>query len=103
MATHQQDESAPSPREQLQLDFIAWLHDRRDRWSAPYGILDGKSGDGKYRTVTFGIARALDAELRIYGPRYFVLHSSAEGWLKFTSYAALIAYLSERHLGAAPA
>ncbi len=93
------DYQPTSPREQLQLDFIAWLQARRDCWSAPYGILDGRSGDGKYRTVTFGIARALDAEVRIYGPRYLLLHSSADGWMKFTAYDAMIDYLTERHLG----
>ena len=93
--------SVPSPREQLQQDFVAWLRRHRDFWSAPYGILDGKSGDGKYRSVTFGIARALDAEARIYGPRYVVLHSSANGWVKFTSLPALIEFLGERYPGSA--
>lgn len=88
-----------SPREQLQQDFVAWLQEQPRVWTAPYGILDGKSGDGKYRTVTFGIARALDAEVRIYGPRYFVLHSSADGWLKFASYADLVHFLAEHDCG----
>lgn len=42
-------------------------------FDAPYGILQGMSGDRRYRSVTFGIARYLDAEIRIYSSQYIMI------------------------------
>ena len=45
-------------------------------FSAPYGVLQGNQKDKKgktYRSVTFGIARTLDAEIRIYGANFILL------------------------------
>jgi len=84
-------------RERVQNDLIEWLR-HSQRWTAPYGILDSKSPDHKYRSVTFGIARTLDAEVRIYSPKYIVLHSSRDGWTKFTSFKALVSFLEEQYL-----
>jgi hypothetical protein len=55
-----------SDREKLQLDIINWMQET-GKFTAPYGILDGMEnfGRGKVRTVTFGIARTLDAHMKI--------------------------------------
>ena len=87
-------EVRPSSRERLQLDFIKWVRES-STWTAPYGILDSKSD--KYRSVTFGIARALDAEVRIYSTHYITLRSSRDGWMKFDTLSALKNFLKETY------
>lgn len=64
-----------SPREQTANDLVAWLN-ADGRWTAPYGVLEGLSSDKRYRSVTFGKARTLDAEVRIYSPKYLTLRTS---------------------------
>lgn len=63
-----------SPREQIQNDLVDFLNE--GNWTAPYGILTGlqatKNG-GKYRSITFGRARSLDAEICIFGESYILL------------------------------
>jgi len=90
--------STVESRERVQRDLIEWLRAKNGRWSAPYGILESKSPDRRYRSVTFGIARTLDTEVRIYSMKYFILHSSRDGWLKFTSFRALTSFLEEQYL-----
>jgi hypothetical protein len=89
-----------SERQQLQLNLIAWLQETRSTWTAPYGILDGKSPDNKYRSVTFGISRVLDAEVRFYSTHYVTLRTNRDGWQKFGSYQALVMFLKERYMRA---
>jgi len=60
-----------SPREQLQEEVYYWLESRsQSKFTAPYGIISSldniKNGKGKVRTITFGIARSLDATIFIY-------------------------------------
>jgi hypothetical protein len=48
------------------------------RWTAPYGVIEGegvsrKSGR-KYRTITFGVSRYLDAYLQYFNPKFIVVH-----------------------------
>ena len=59
-----------SPREQAQHEIVEFL-ENNGRFNAPYGILEGmeKFAKGKVRTITFGIARYLDAEVKIYSPK----------------------------------
>jgi|SRR5579859_880139 len=47
------------------------------RWTAPYGIIVGMhaEGRGKVRTITFGVARLLDATVKVYSSSYIVLES----------------------------
>ena len=60
-----------SEREQLQNTIVEYL-ENNPRWTAPYGVLAGLSklpnGPGKFRTVTFGVARYLDATIYIWSP-----------------------------------
>jgi len=64
-----------SPREQTANDLVAWLN-ADGNWNAPYGVLERISTDKRYRSVTFGKARTLDAEVRIYSPKYITLRTS---------------------------
>ena len=60
-----------SPREQLQHRLVDWLEAYPARFTAPYGILPGLEDlpkGGKVRTVTFGVARYLDATVYIWSP-----------------------------------
>lgn len=58
-----------SEREQLQNEIAEWLMSQ-SKFNAPYGVLTGmqKLGRGFARTITFGIARTLDATIHIYSP-----------------------------------
>lgn len=63
-----------SPREQLQNNLFDWIEMRsKSKFTAPYGVICSldpvKNGKGKVRTITFGVARYLDATLFIYGEK----------------------------------
>ena len=63
-----------SPREELQNNIHDWIEMRsRSKFTAPYGVISSldpvKNGRGKVRTITFGVARYLDATLFIYGEK----------------------------------
>lgn len=53
-----------SPRAVAQARLAAWLESHDQAWDAPYGVIEGMRDlprGGKVRTVTFGVARTLDA------------------------------------------
>lgn len=81
-------------REQAQERIYQWASKYADRFTAPYGILTGKHD--KYLSVAFGIARALDVEVRIYSPRWLLLRSSISGAHKFQSVDELLADMEIR-------
>jgi len=86
-----------SPREALQARLATWLSERAQTFSAPYGVLTGLQtrGSARVRTVTFGVARWLDAELTIWSPRRLELRTSRED-ATFASEAEFYAYAIER-------
>lgn len=52
------------------------------RFDAPFGVIVGRSPDKRYYSVTFGRARSLDAECRVYGPKFILLRwQTAIRWL----------------------
>lgn len=67
-----------SARSDIQDQIVDTLSRNRRFWSAPYGVLPGmeKWGKGKVRTVTFGIARSLDATIYIWTPDRLTVHSA---------------------------
>ena len=83
-------------RELIQQHLIEWISET-GRFNAPYGILDSKSADGKYRSVTFGIARITDIEVRIYSPSWFLIRDSRHGDQKCSSLTEVKATLSETY------
>jgi hypothetical protein len=94
-----------SPREQLANDISEYLENCN--CTAPYGVLSGiestKSG-GKCRVVTFGLARSLDATIRIYSVDRIALRHSRSRYGKdevFKNTADLYSYL-EKEFGIKP-
>lgn len=78
-----------SDREQLQQRLAAWI----GTWAtAPYGVITNlrlrMDGPGKYRSITFGLARTLDAELMIWSGTRLELRSSRYAVQTFTSEGA---------------
>jgi hypothetical protein len=86
-----------SPREETTNALVNWLRDDGS-WNAPYGILSNISANKQYRSVTFGRARTLDCEVRIYSPKYITLRTSHNFTqpVKFDSLSSLIMQLSMR-------
>lgn len=51
-------------------------------FDAPFGVIVGRPEGGRYYSVTFGRARILDAEVRVYGPKFILLRwQTAIRWL----------------------
>jgi hypothetical protein len=68
-----------TPREQVQKDLTDWLETTSGKWTAPYGILPGLEDlpkGGKVRTITFGVARSLDATIYIWSPKKFTFRAA---------------------------
>ena len=63
-------EKSPSPRAVAAKQIEAYLENNTARFNAPYGILSSlvKFGHGKARSITFGVARYLDATICIIQP-----------------------------------
>lgn len=63
--------------------------------SHPCGVETGLSpvNKGFYRTVIWGYARTMDAEIRVFSPKSFVFRSSRHQDQTFTSYDALIEWM----------
>lgn len=65
-----------------------WVNERIQYFNAPYGVARGefRSKKGtKYRAVTFGRARTLDATVEIYNRSFIVLRTSRDGSETFKS------------------
>lgn len=56
-----------SKREEIQQELTDYLVNK-PYFSAPYGVIAGmqKAGQGKVRTITFGVSRYLDATIYIW-------------------------------------
>lgn len=65
-------------------------------FSAPYGVLasehTNKKGK-KYKAVTFGRARTLDAEVEIYNRNFIVVKTNRHGLQVFKDYDSLMQFL----------
>lgn len=94
-----------SARERIQNELVSYL-EGRGNINAPYGILTGMRTNkvgGKFREITFGKSRTLDATIQIHGDRFFVFRW--QGSLRhlpqhrdsvtFTSKDELISFLDE--------
>lgn len=82
-------------------DIRGWLEFHEDFFNAPYGILETeKEGSyGTYTTFTFGVAKMLDAELRVYSPKFLYYWDSRTPSItgKYTSVDDLIFKLGETY------
>jgi len=77
--------------EEIQKSIYEWALNKN--FSAPYGVLIGeftnKKGT-KYRAVTFGRARSLDATVEIYNRNFLILRTSTFGYEIFKNYDTLM-------------
>jgi len=76
-----------SPREQIQIDLVNWLNDHSNKYDAPYGVIPDMESlpkGGKVRTVTFGVARYLDATVIIWSPKQITVRARGALAYKFT-------------------
>lgn len=65
-------------------------------FSAPYGVLSSEHTNKKgkkYKAVTFGRARTLDAEVEIYNRNFIVVKTNRHGLQVFKDYDSLMQFL----------
>lgn len=65
-------------------------------FTAPYGVLTGEHVNKKgikYRAVTFGRARTLDATVEIYNRNFIILRTSRDGSEIYNDFVTLMAKL----------
>ena len=76
--------------QQISDAIYAWACD--NNFSAPYGVLQGehvnKKGT-KFKSVTFGRARTLDATVEIYNRNFLILRTNLTGSQVFKNVADL--------------
>lgn len=85
---------------QIQQQVLDWAYEQN--FTAPYGVVDGKgrSPKGKmYLGVTFGYARTLDANVRIFNRNFMIYESSAGEREIFADSSNLMTFLKERFGG----
>lgn len=77
--------------QQISDAVFAYARSRAD-FTAPYGVLQGDHTNRKgikYKAVTFGRARTLDATVEIYNRNFIILRTSNNGNQVFTDYISL--------------
>ena len=83
--------------ESIQQQVVDWA--LAQNFTAPYGVVDGASvnaNGNKYRSVTFGYARTLDATVKIFN-RNFMLFESSRGQKEvFKKVDDLMVYLNDQ-------
>ena len=80
--------------EQIQQQVYDWALTKN--FTAPYGVLTGEhtNQEGtKYRAVTFGRARTLDATVEIYNRNFIVVKTNRHGLQVFKDYDSLMQFL----------
>ena len=81
--------------EQIQEHVELWAIEKR--FNAPYGVLKGEgvSMKGKkFRSVTFGRARTLDATVEIYNRNFIVVNTTRTGRQTFKNVPDLMEFLN---------
>jgi hypothetical protein len=80
--------------QEIQNSIYEWAQGKN--FTAPYGVLTGeytnKKGK-KYRAVTFGRARTLDATVEIYNRNFIILRTNRNGTEVFNDYVTLMTRL----------
>ncbi len=78
--------------QEIQFSVYSYLTARGHEFDAPYGILQGEHTNKKgtkYKSVTFGRARTLDATVEIYNRNFIVLRTSSQGSQVFKNFEDL--------------
>lgn len=79
--------------QQIQFSVYSYLTTRQHEFDAPYGILQGEfinKKNVKFKSVTFGRARTLDATVEIYNRNFMLLRSSRYGVETFKNHQDLL-------------
>lgn len=74
----------------IQSAIVEWA--KTKNFTAPYGILSGEFTNKKgvkYKSVTFGRARTLDATVEIYNRNFMILRTSRYDTEVFKDYISL--------------
>lgn len=80
--------------EQIQNSVYEWA--RSKNFTAPYGVLTSELTNRKgkkYRCVTFGYARTLDASVEIYNRNFIVVRTSRHGSQAFNNFDSAMQFL----------
>ena len=80
--------------EEIQNQVEAWARTRD--FTAPYGILTGTHTNQKgikYRSVTFGYSRTLDATVEIYNRNFIIVRTSRHDRQVFKNVAEMQQFL----------
>jgi hypothetical protein len=82
-----------------EISDAVWTYAKgRSDFTAPYGVLQGehvnKKG-AKYKSVTFGRARSLDATVEIYNRNFMILRCSGDADRVYKNYHDLMVALQE--------
>ena len=80
--------------EQIQQQVYDWALAKN--FTAPYGVLTGEHTNQKgtkYRAVTFGRARTLDATVEIYNRNFIAVKTNRHGLQVFKDYDSLMQFL----------
>lgn len=91
-----------SIREEIQVKLGDWLY-ANAKYDAPYGVCPGMetlANSGKVRTITFGMARSLDATVFIWSPKKFTFRAQGPAsrdlnGVEVHSYEEVIALLTK--------
>lgn len=79
--------------QEIQFSVYSYLTSRGHEFDAPYGILQGEHTNPKgtkYKSVTFGRARKLDATVEIYNRKFILLRTSRTGSTVYKDFDSLI-------------
>ena len=90
-------EEAMSKTELIQQSVYQWAVSNSQKFNAPYGILEGQHVNKvgrKYRSVTFGRSRTLDATVNIYGDTFIQVRTSRHSSQIFKNVADMQQFLN---------
>ena len=80
--------------QEIQHSIYEWALSKN--FTAPYGVIESEhiSRKGKkYKAVTFGYARTLDATVEIYNRNFIVVRTNQHGSQVFKDYTSMMQFL----------
>jgi hypothetical protein len=82
---------------EIQESVYQFLKEHEHYYNAPYGVLTSahtNTNGRPYKSVTFGCARSLDAEVRIFNRNFILLRTSSNGSEVFKNIDDLLSRLN---------
>jgi hypothetical protein len=80
--------------QEIQQSIYEWALSKN--FTAPYGVIEGEHTNRKgkkYKAVTFGYARTLDATVEIYNRNFIVVRTNQHGSQVFKDYTSMMQFL----------